>query len=613
MILCVRSVMLCMAGLACAANATYLLDDLSTPPVEWQARDAEQRLASPTASVRAGAVEQLGFMRAYDRAEAVAAALSDPNASVRREAVMALGWLGNRDSLQPLVNALGDSDWTVRQAAAAALENLTAKKLPFDAFADTELLKKQQKAWADFIAGFDGSELLNDCRKMAAAPSQIHEAEEAVLEGGVVIGSGRNANADQFVDYTANTNATIRWNITRPKSGTKAIALRYSLPAASRPLKLAVNGTVIDPAVDFPATSDWDTWEWVTVPAKLKKGNNTIELSATGSSGGNIDCLMVIDKNKDPRKVFSAESKVIIPEDYFEQADTLRVIGTMHMESAVPLIIDALTPYLTKAYPKDNTGKGARNSDSGRLYTPASPAVDARPERAFVQAGLRALGRLGGKKAEAFLIEMMQTNKDWACYAAEALGDCGGPDAVAALIGMIPKTSFTLDVASSFTVYTGAVEVYPEHDAPKLSAVDRIPRISYEALLALSRLDLRGHKEELRAISPYILSTIPSTFDATIVYMEEPWAMLYGYMLEQAGVRKQAVDAAFTALGVPGRELPDSFELKDVFMQLMNRNLKKKRVVPPALCRSAADAGRCALRCAGPPSTASSRGRMDPD
>ena len=558
--------MLCMAGLACAANATYLLDNLSMPPVEWQAKNAENRLASPTASVRAGAVEQLGFMRDYDRADVVTAALSDPDAAVRREAAMALGWLGNRDSLTPLVNALGDSDWTVRQSAATALENLTAKKLPFDALANTELLKKKQKEWADFTARFDDLKLLEGCRKMTAAPSRIHEAEEAALEGGVAIGSGRNANGNRFVDYTANTNATIRWNISLPKGGMKTIALRYSLPAPSRPLKLAVNGIVIEQSLDFPQTPDWDTWKWITVPAKLKKGNNTIELSATGSSGGNFDCLMVADHGETPREIFKAESKVVSPEIYFERGDTLRAIGSMNVEAAVPLIIDALQPYLSGRYPGDN---------GAYLYTPKSPATDARPERIFVQEGLRTLGRLGGRKAETFLIEMMQTNKDWACYAAEALGDCGGPDAVEALIEMIPRTGFSLNLPSSFSPYKGVVEMFPSHDAPGLSSVDRIPRIFYDTLQALSRLDLSGHQKELRATSPYILSTIPSMFDATVMYEEEPWAMLYGYILEQAGVREQAVDAAFTALGVSGRDLPESFELKSDFMKLMQRNLKK--------------------------------------
>lgn len=560
------SVILCIIGLIFTAEATYLKEGLPLPPVEWQAQDAEKRLASPDASVRAGAVEQLGFMRDYSRADIVTAALSDPDAAVRREAAMALGWLGNRDSLKPLVDALGDSDWTVRQSAAIALENLTAKKLPFDALAGTELLKRKQKEWADSIARFDSSKLLKGCRKMVAAPSRIHEAEEADFEGGVAIGSGRNASGNRFADYTANTNATIRWTISLPKGGLKPIALRYSLPAPSRPLKLSVNGTVVEQALDFPPTSDWETWDWITVPTRLKRGNNTIELTTIGNSGGNFDCLMVADKNADPQEIFSAESRMVSSEKYFDRADTLRAIDTMNIDAAVPLIIDALQPYLGGRYPGDNRTY---------LYTPKSPASDARPERAFVQEGLRTLGRLGGAKAEAFLIEMMQTNKNWACYAAEALGDCGNEEAVEALINQIPKTSFKTDLPGSFNNYNGIVEVFPEHDAPKLSAGDRIPRTSYEALLALSRLDLSKHKEELRAVSPYILSTIPSTFDATVMYAEEPWAMLYGYMLEQAGVREQAVDAAFTALDVSGRGLPDSFELKDDFIKLMQRNLNR--------------------------------------
>ncbi len=425
----IRWVGLGVFWLAAAAQAGYLQTGRELPPLQWQIRDAQARLQSADAAARAGALEQLGFMRAGSEAERVASFLSDPDPAVRREAAMALGWLGSKDSVAPLQAALADTDWTVRQSAAAALENLTAVPFAFDALAGEEERSRQAAAWS----------------------------------------------------------------------------------RSYRP------GGVDDAALD--ALDDAEM-------------------------------------------------------DFFEKADRVRAAGVFGCKKLVEPLIGALRPYLTKAYPKDTVGRNNR-SNEGRLYTPASPAVDARPERAFVQEGLRALGRLGGEQAEAFLIEMLLTNQDWACYAAEALGDCGGPKAVAALIEAYPRTAFKLDVPSHFNQYKEVVAVYPDHDAPGLSAIDRIPRTAYEILAALSRLDLRGHRDALRAMTPFILSTVPSPWDATVVYTEEPWAVIVSYLLEQAGVRQQVADASFAALGISGRALPDSFDLKDAFMLQAGRNLQK--------------------------------------
>jgi HEAT repeat protein len=413
--------LLCCIALTPHAKAGYLADRLKTDPFTWQVQDAVKRTDSASASVRAGAIEQIGFMRAYDRAGAVTQALSDPDAAVRREAAMALGWLGNADSVEPLLAALSDTDWTVRQAAAAALQNLTGVPFPFHALAAEEKRNEQISAWTS-----------------AFKPSAVETAAIKAL---------RNSNVD-----------------------------------------------------------------------------------------------------------------------FFEKADRVRAAGTFKCVRVVTPLIEELRPYLTRNYPADN---------DAYLYTPQSPAVDARPERAFVQAGLRALGRIGGRKAEAFLIDMLESNVNWACYAAEALGDCGGPKAVEALLAAFPDYARQENHPQTFSSYDETIEQFPQHDAPHLSSMDRIPRVAYEILFALSRLDLSKNQKKVARISPSILATVPNMWDATMVYSEEPWAMVVGYILDQAGVRKQAVDAAFTALGIDGRELRSSFRLKDAFMKQARKNLAK--------------------------------------
>ena len=68
-----------------AEAESYLLQEGSLPPVEWQTQQAIQTLDSPSAPDRAGALEQLGFMRAYEQADTVSPFVNDPDPSVRRE------------------------------------------------------------------------------------------------------------------------------------------------------------------------------------------------------------------------------------------------------------------------------------------------------------------------------------------------------------------------------------------------------------------------------------------------------------------------------------------------------------------------------------------------
>ena len=63
---------------------------LHTSPYAWQVAEQRTLLLSPSAQVRAGAAEALGFLRAYTAAEALAQALADDSPEVRRQAVMSL-------------------------------------------------------------------------------------------------------------------------------------------------------------------------------------------------------------------------------------------------------------------------------------------------------------------------------------------------------------------------------------------------------------------------------------------------------------------------------------------------------------------------------------------
>ena len=51
-------------------------------------------------SVRAGAAESLGFLRAYAAESPLIERLADESADVRRQVAMALGWCGGRKSVR---------------------------------------------------------------------------------------------------------------------------------------------------------------------------------------------------------------------------------------------------------------------------------------------------------------------------------------------------------------------------------------------------------------------------------------------------------------------------------------------------------------------------------
>ncbi len=54
-----------------------------------------------------------------------------------------------------------------------------------------------------------------------------------------------------------------------------------------------VNGEIVEQELSFPTTGSWNNWKAVSVETELKAGENTVRLTAIGSSGGNIDCLIV--------------------------------------------------------------------------------------------------------------------------------------------------------------------------------------------------------------------------------------------------------------------------------------------------------------------------------
>ncbi|MDP5171839.1 MAG: Ig-like domain-containing protein, partial [Bacteroidia bacterium] len=120
---------------------------------------------------------------------------------------------------------------------------------------------------------------------------QVYQAEDAVLSGPAIF-SGQGASTP-YADFQSASGDYIEWTIPSVNAGSVTLSFVYQLGAsADRPLELKVNGVVANPSMSFPSTGSWQTWDTTTVGVTFQGGNNTVRLTAIGSSGGNFDFLI---------------------------------------------------------------------------------------------------------------------------------------------------------------------------------------------------------------------------------------------------------------------------------------------------------------------------------
>jgi len=200
----------------------------------------------------------------------------------------------------------------------------------------------------------------------------------------------------------------------------------------------------------------------------------------------------------------------------------------------------------------------------GALKTYVKLRSSDRTERLFVQASIRSLGRLGAPKATDTLIALLD-NPTWAVYAADALGDIGGDNAAAALIGALPDYAYILDRPYRLPAmpHGNGHTLVRKRDPADIDngGGGKIwtPRTAYSILFALSRIEFTTPEmvKSLQTITPHIVANMPQDFDGTVAYEVEPWERISGALLEKAGVRQDVVDVAFNALGLD-RAIPEA-------------------------------------------------------
>ncbi|MBN2712132.1 MAG: carbohydrate-binding protein, partial [Planctomycetes bacterium] len=146
----------------------------------------------------------------------------------------------------------------------------------------------------------------------------LYEAEDAVVYGAKIVSNNDGYTGTSFVDYANASDDYIEWTVYAGSTGVYNLSFRYALAAANRPLKLTVNGSVVDDSLDFNPTSSWSTWTNVSLNTNLVSGSNTVRLTAIGSSGGNVDSLTITEGGIIPE----VASRIFIIGDSITQGNT---------------------------------------------------------------------------------------------------------------------------------------------------------------------------------------------------------------------------------------------------------------------------------------------------
>jgi beta-galactosidase len=138
----------------------------------------------------------------------------------------------------------------------------------------------------------------------------LYQAEDADYDGATVATAGSGWNGQGFLDFS-NGEGAIEWSVTTDGDDEEVVlAFHYAGndPDGGRPMRFEFNGEVIDDALEFPNSGDWDsTWSTVRSTRKLKNGTNLIRLETTGESGMNIDQLEIIYPSEGPYEAEDAE------------------------------------------------------------------------------------------------------------------------------------------------------------------------------------------------------------------------------------------------------------------------------------------------------------------
>ncbi|RZM77913.1 carbohydrate-binding protein [Leptolyngbya iicbica] len=123
--------------------------------------------------------------------------------------------------------------------------------------------------------------------------SFTYEAESAILSGPAIATNHGGFSGSGFADYLNPTEDYTEFAIEVDATGQYELSFRYALGAdANRSLSLTVDAQAIG-ILDFEPTGAWENWDELAAQVQLTAGTHTVKLTAIGTSGPNLDALIV--------------------------------------------------------------------------------------------------------------------------------------------------------------------------------------------------------------------------------------------------------------------------------------------------------------------------------
>lgn len=174
----------------------------------------------------------------------------------------------------------------------------------------------------------------------------VYPAEDAELAGVLVATNQPGYNGTGFADFTNLSNDYIKWTVYAPYDGDYYLSFRYALASGPRNLKLTVNGVEKIASIVFPVTGSWSVWSNYTTTQPLEAGNNTITLSAIGTSGGNFDELVVDKVSTGLSTPHLKEQSVRISPNPFDNGKLTVHLSGFENQSDIILKISSITGQL---------------------------------------------------------------------------------------------------------------------------------------------------------------------------------------------------------------------------------------------------------------------------
>lgn len=141
------------------------------------------------------------------------------------------------------------------------------------------------------------------------------QAEDAALSGAVIANNHINYSGTGFVDFLNPSDDYIEWTVDITVPGVYNLGFKYANAShTDRPLEISDNGLPIGSLLFSPLSVSWDSWGFVTGPdVYLSAGIHKIRVTATGSSGPNMDELSLFYTSSSPVYIAGNRPGLVAP------------------------------------------------------------------------------------------------------------------------------------------------------------------------------------------------------------------------------------------------------------------------------------------------------------